>query len=126
MDNPSNIGKICSQCSRDRLDSWQEHHKEVHIKTGDYVKIRVQFTDNQQEWMWVEVFKISAAETGERIDGLFRNDAVFGTHPRYGDVANFFRSDIADYCEQGDFDNGWKPWHNPTDEHKDHHLHNIN
>lgn len=121
----SNIGLICPVCAKDRADNWQLHHKELVIRNGDYVKVRVEFSSRDQEWMWLEVQTTKRIGDKEEIHGVFRNDAVFGDRPRDGDPATILRTDIADYCEQGDFDN-WEPWRDPSDVSKNHTRYQIN
>lgn len=120
-------GFICPECSKDRIESWQEHHKELVISPGDYVKVRVQHNDSgDTEWMWAEVMHSRYRDDGSlQFYGAWRNDAVLGIWPKEGDPATFLRTDIADYCEQGDWDH-YVPWKNPVDNHTHTHPHQIN
>lgn len=118
MEETDNIGGICATCSEERRISWQEHHEHLLIKLGDYVKIRFRINGND-EWMWVEVIDLHGSEQGNLYHGILRNDSVFDPGEwRYGRELGFYHSDIADYCEQGDFDN-YVPWM----PHGDHFLH---
>lgn len=109
MDQAGNIGAICPKCSEERRVSWQEHFPHLTIKEGDYVKIRFKFTKyrDEQEWMWLEVMVVK----GDYYIGELRNDSVYDPDYKYGLHISFLREDIADYCEQGDFDNydSWMP-----------------
>lgn len=121
MAETTNIGGICAACSEERRVSWQEHHEHLVIKEGDFVKIRFQMNGKDNEWMWVEVGDIHGSSTGNMYYGILRNTSVFAPEEwRFGRCLGFYRSDIADYCKDGDFDN-YDPWL-PT---KDGHLHEV-
>lgn len=116
----TNTGGICDACAGNRLKSWQEHHTHLIIHRGDYVKIRVSSTHGDGEWMWVEVFSAHALSDHElQLTGELRNDAVFIPEMTYGVPLTFLRTDIADYCSQGDFDH-WHPWVDKENKHSDH------
>lgn len=107
---PWNIFKVCGSCVTERLTSWQEHHKELRLQVGDFVKVALSIGDSEQtEHMWVEIKRFPCNASDPKIEGELRNDSVLCSWLTYGTKVTFQRTEISDYCKDGDFDE-WKPW----------------
>lgn len=111
MEQETNTGHICAVCSEDRRLSWQQHHEHLVLKEGDFVKVKLEYDENT-EWMWAEITQVlghsDIASQNTYFNGRLRNDGLL-IPARYDDSISFFRTDVADYCKQGDFDN-YDPW----------------
>lgn len=119
MESNENFGFICEHCANERQKSWQEHHRTVEVRRGDYVLIEFHFTGpDKHEWMWVCI----TSRKEDKYQGELSNDSTFDANFTVGTQVDFERGDIADWVYQGNFDD-WKPWRPSTDAHGHHHNH---
>lgn len=75
------------------------------------MKIKFLMNGKDDEWMWLEIMDFHSSSEGNSliVQGVLRNDSIFNSDFSYGTPVPFYRTDIADYCKGGDFDN-YDPW----------------
>ena len=92
---PENITTLCACCSEERHKHWQENNKNLRIKTGDEVKLKVE-DKNGTEYMWFRILDIK----GKEISGQCGNEPCLVRCIKYGDILKFKFKDINDYHKE--------------------------
>jgi uncharacterized protein YegJ (DUF2314 family) len=92
MESPENVIGLCACCSEERHKQWQTDNKNLKVKTGDMVKLKVE-DKNGTEYMWFRVLDINRKD----MTGQCGNEPVVVKCIKYGGMKKFTFKDINDY-----------------------------